>query len=136
MTGFDDVIEYNTPSGSAWRHGGVVEFNFRVARVSRSQDPRGRPLLEKMITIRADTGEIAEETNVSGEPYGPQQYHYKFDQSIPFTDERYLKFKMFREAIDRLHALLVELLEDQDTAPGKLDAIASTLPRLLGEASE
>jgi len=65
VPGFEDVIEYSCPTRERWagEDDTHASFDFRVARVSTSRDPRvNRPLVEIGVEV-SEKGEISEEVS-------------------------------------------------------------------------
>jgi len=135
VPGFEDVIEYSCPTRERWagEDDTHASFDFRVARVSTSRDPRvNRPLVEIGVEV-SEKGEISEEVSgMTGEPYAPQKYHAQFDHMIPFTVERWRKCCAIKAAMVRLREMLIDLLGRPESAGAMLDSIQE-LPRLLVE---
>lgn len=104
-TTFSDVIEYRCEVGES----GSVGFAFRVARVSEVRAVNGRPRLEVSVDVSPD-GVVAERRGVHDHAPCPARsydgYRMDMEWSVPFTVERFKKFTLMRDAVEKLRDFL------------------------------
>jgi hypothetical protein len=132
QTEYDDVIEYHCGDRAFSRGEPGVEFDFRVARVSRVLDHNGDPRLEKQVEV-SDEGVIADYL-WQGEGTKPVRWRGEFSSSMPFTVVRWRKCRAIQEGVRKLQAALRDLFGKEEEAGARLDALSMT-GRLLGGLS-
>jgi len=125
-TTFEDVIEYSLELDGFGKTDNSVGFEFRVARVSIARNRNDEPKLE--VDVRVDDVGVVTVAQYSDGPAAPSAHSGRYDDSIPYTVERWRKCVELRDGIAELRRRVHELFrEGGEESAARLDALEKKL---------